>query len=577
MSQSHKVAFNNRRHYSEKIVNDNSTTITEKNTLPSTDANNDHEAIQDATASAKRLVGFQLFSRITSLFLNTILIRCSSPMVLGVASVKLELFLTTVLYLAREGLRMSLLRYTPPTSTSTSNHSSIKEEHEIWLRRLINMAWLVLPCALLPWAGVSIAYALTVPPEIGNNNLKSWYWIAITGYTMAAIIELSGEPLRMILSHKKMQSKRVRLEAIALSIKSFLVIVLFWIGSRRGEASSLLKVALGAFSLAQVVYSLLLVTGYYYLVKMALPNFNLWKYLPIPFIDVDETIVQHAFDMTKHLLLRYLLAQGDMWIISLAAPLSDQGVYVLVTNYGSLLARIVFQPTEESGLSFFSQKPPALSLQYLNLVLRWYILLGLGLSSFGVALVRPTVGTILGQDWLTSSAPIALQIYCLLLPIMAISGILEAFIHGTIKKDWIYRQRVASIVTTIIYVTIAIITTNQWGPTGLIGAGIINFALRAVFGMYYNYQFTKNQKINWGLSQVMPHRVTIMTFVLLGALFTVWRWIKVETGALFTYYSLLVIFTLPVAILVLYWFEYEIVMMILGKCQSIQKAKMKNN
>ena len=189
----------------------------------------DHSAIKDATNSTKRLVGLQIFSRVISLILNTVLVRRTSPLILGITTVKLELFFNTVLYLAREGLRMSLLRFTPPAPVSSSTTGSRMSEMQYvrWLRKLTHMSWLVIPSALLPLIGMLLAYAWTVPSEIKSLQMTGWYWMSIGAYALAALLELLGEPLRMIITHNKLQSKRVRLEALVLAIKTSTIFTLF--------------------------------------------------------------------------------------------------------------------------------------------------------------------------------------------------------------------------------------------------------------------------------------------------------------------------------------------------------------
>ncbi|KAH8981677.1 hypothetical protein EDB86DRAFT_2931631, partial [Lactarius hatsudake] len=44
------------------------------------------------------------------------------------------------------------------------------------------------------------------------------------------------------------------------------------------------------------------------------------------------------------------LTEGDKLLISRLSPLADQGGYAIASNYGSLVARVVFQPIEESVL-----------------------------------------------------------------------------------------------------------------------------------------------------------------------------------------------------------------------------------
>ncbi|KAF8966968.1 Rft protein-domain-containing protein [Flammula alnicola] len=59
--------------------------------------------------------------------------------------------------------------------------------------------------------------------------------------------------------------------------------------------------------------------------------------------------------MTLQSLVKHFLTEGDKMILSWFSPLRDQGGYAIAVNYGSLIARIVFQPIEETLRVFFSR------------------------------------------------------------------------------------------------------------------------------------------------------------------------------------------------------------------------------
>jgi oligosaccharide translocation protein RFT1 len=53
--------------------------------------------------------------------------------------------------------------------------------------------------------------------------------------------------------------------------------------------------------------------------------------------------------------IKHVLTQGDKIVLSLGTSYYDQGLYALAQNYGSLAARLLFQPLEESGRLMFSR------------------------------------------------------------------------------------------------------------------------------------------------------------------------------------------------------------------------------
>lgn len=114
-----------------------------------------------------------------------------------------------------------------------------------------------------------------------------------------------------------------------------------------------------------------------------------------------------AGSMMAQSVLKHILTQGDTFLVSLLSTPEVQGVYALVANYGGLLARLLFQPVEESSRSYFSrllsaQVPTAgnnaaakasgavqEAKQSLQTLLRLYIILSAIIIGVGPLLRRP--------------------------------------------------------------------------------------------------------------------------------------------------------------------------------------------
>lgn len=217
-----------------------------------------------------------------------------------------------------------------------------------------------------------------------------------------------------------------------------------------------------------------------------IPNRKLW----------DRNTIMHAMEMTKQLILKYALAQGDMWIVSYACNSSDQGVYSVALNYGSLLCRLLLQPLEESGLQFFSRSISSgrpdqrqAALDHLSLVLRLDCILSLLFGLVAPWYTGLLVRTLLGAKWSGTSMAWILAWYCLQIPSMAFCGILEAFQNGTMTADWYSTTRHASILFSVTYTLLSVGLTRSIGTVGLIIAGMVSFSLRAILGLAYLQSF----------------------------------------------------------------------------------------
>ena len=153
--------------------------------------------------------------------------------------------------------------------------------------------------------------------------------------------------------------------------------------------------------------------------------------------------------MTGQSLVKHFLTEGDKFLVSRLSPLADQGGYAVAANYGSLVARIVFQPIEETARVFFSKTlsstapPPsdskskpsprsAESLQTASAVLTTLLLafthLLLLLLTFAPPYLPLALSLALPRKYLSTSAPRILAVYIYYIPAMAYNGVLEAFL-----------------------------------------------------------------------------------------------------------------------------------------------------
>ncbi|XP_060578586.1 protein RFT1 homolog [Ruditapes philippinarum] len=101
--------------------------------------------------------------------------------------------------------------------------------------------------------------------------------------------------------------------------------------------------------------------------------------------------------MTLNFLLNFI--SGEKYVMTIFRVLSfaDQGIYDIVNNLGSMAARFIFQPIEESGYLFFSQllvrgeqvskqkqESCQLAVDVMSCLLKLVILIGAIILVFGI-------------------------------------------------------------------------------------------------------------------------------------------------------------------------------------------------
>jgi oligosaccharide translocation protein RFT1 len=72
---------------------------------------------------------------------------------------------------------------------------------------------------------------------------------------------------------------------------------------------------------------------------------------------VDWKLCVLTWSFLKQGVLKQVLTEGERYIMTLFSVLSfsEQGVYDIVNNLGSLAARFLFRPIEQSAYFYFSQ------------------------------------------------------------------------------------------------------------------------------------------------------------------------------------------------------------------------------
>jgi oligosaccharide translocation protein RFT1 len=103
-----------------------------------------------ATRGAKWLLFFNIFQKLLTFSVNQLTVRHSRPEVFGVAAVQLELLLSSLLFLSREGVRLAVLRR--------------GVESRVELCRVVNVSWV--PVGVV--AGLSCALYFFCPSLVGE-------------------------------------------------------------------------------------------------------------------------------------------------------------------------------------------------------------------------------------------------------------------------------------------------------------------------------------------------------------------------------------------------------------------------
>ncbi|KAF2727004.1 Rft-1-domain-containing protein [Polyplosphaeria fusca] len=469
------------------------------------------------SASAKGatfLILLQVGSRALTFVVNQILLRFLSPELLGV-SAQLELFFSiSVLYFARESLRVALQRQAHGTQT------------------VVNLSYLAV------FFGIPLIYGLAIL-WLRSETPKAPYFVdALNLYCLATFIELLTEPAFSAVQQKLLYKIRASAETTATLLRCFGTC-----GSAIWASKSGLNLGVLPFAIGQLAYSLALLCVYTYKLWPITTQHH-FSLLPKPIPSTNEapTLLSHfstpllrlTASLTLQSTLKYILTQGDSLLITRYASLSSQGAYALASNYGGLIARMLFQPIEESSRTLFAKlcadapASPSASqksaleqaARTLYIILRVYALISLFAVVLGPSAAPPLLAVVAGRKWSQTEAPGVLATYCYYIPFLAINGVTEAFVAAVATSAELGAQSAYMGAFFAAFAGSAWFFVGHlgWGGRGVVAANAVNMALRIVWNVRFIRRFFGVRCVETGLGEILNAPYTMAAAAVVAGL-----------------------------------------------------------
>ncbi|CAR30375.1 Oligosaccharide translocation protein RFT1 [Lachancea thermotolerans] len=470
-----------------------------------------HESMLKRSAKGVTFLMFsQLFSKIVTFILNTLLVRYLSPRVFGINAF-LEFLLSTVLFFSREAIRMSTLRIKSPVaaSSATEDDPETDDAGPGVLQTAINFAYIPL-CIGVPLSLVLIGWQYS---NLNEYFLSLPYFkLSIAMIWLSIIFELLNEPffvVNQLMLNYKVRSQLESIAVVVSCIANFSIVYVYenkfnGSGIALHDATKQEGIAILAFAVSKLVHSTALLCCYYYDYLTRLAPAKKFNISPSkvqlsagtqPYY-LQSEVLQHFKKVYLQLCFKHLLTEGDKLIINSMCSVEEQGIYSLLSNYGSLLTRLLFAPIEESLrlflarlLSVTSTKNTKLSMDVLVNLTKFYLYLSLLILVFGPTNSPFLLQFLIGSKWSSTSVLDTIQVYCLYLPFLSINGIFEAFFQSVASGEDILRQSYFMIASSGVFLLSCWLLISQYKMSleGLIFSNIINMLLRIGFcGRFIN-------------------------------------------------------------------------------------------
>lgn len=438
-------------------------------------------------SGASFLILGQLLIKLFTFGSNQLLVGSISPEVMGVASV-LEFYVSFVLFFCRESERLTIQRATG-ASTSTVR------------QKIVNFAYIPLT------VGVALCFGGYFMTD-HSTALNAFFLLSHKPYVVLLVmalilVELAVEPLYALTQFELDFKARSAIESTAVFAKCLVTFAGVSLGNYL-KVSNQSAHAVLSFVAGQFAYAAFTAIGYLRLHKFHVPKTAKVVEKDRQFI-LDPKLRALFSTLFFQMIFKLVLTEGDKIIMGYLFSVSQQGTYAVISNYGSMIARLLFLPIEETLRNLFtrvfsSTKPDArAAYRTMENLLAFYvyfsILLVIGGYFNGSFLMKLLLGR--SQSWKATDLFDMFPRYLLYLPFMAFNGILEAFQTSVLTENQIKYYSYFMLFLTVMSGLVLTILVNKlyFGLTGLIIGNITSMVLRIAYCARTYVSFAKEQGI----------------------------------------------------------------------------------
>ncbi|PHH92753.1 hypothetical protein CDD83_5377 [Cordyceps sp. RAO-2017] len=509
-------------------------------------------AASSMVQGASLLVLLQLLSRLTSFAANQLLVRLLTARLLGLAT-QLDVLYLSVLFFARESLRVAIQRQAPSppairpaaaevggdkardaTEAKRREEQREREDERRGAQAVVNLGYLpVLVGAVVAVVLARLYRAYLVvdsSSSLGDDDGQPPQLVLALGlYALAAWVELLSEPCFVLMHTRLRFGTRAAAESAATLTRCLVVLGAALWASSEEEGGGRGVVGVLPFALGQLAYGLALLLVYLVAGRRlaAQLGFSLLprrlgggKGFVLGYFDAPA--LRLAASITAQSVVKHVLTQGDTFLVSLLAEAEVQGVYALANNYGGLLARLLFQPVEESCRSYFSRllsssspaaaaassrSPAAVEARRsLATLSRLYLVLSAAVVAVGPFAAPALLAVVAGSRWTAVGAGRVLATYCFYVPFLALNGLAESFVASVASERQLHRQSLWMGAFSVAFAAAAYVLMRLYplGAHGLVLANVVNMLCRILWSTAFVKTFFAARRLDFSLASLLP-------------------------------------------------------------------------
>ncbi|KAG6456583.1 protein RFT1 homolog [Manduca sexta] len=452
---------------------------------------------------------FQILFRCVTFIINAWVIRNVGHEVLGIMNVRLLLLESTILFLSREPF----------------NRACLGQKDQCSWSHIINQIWLSVPLSCV--LSIIFVYVWLNWLPLGHPEHAAQYTFGCWSVALSCVLELCCANMMLVAQMYCFIKLKVGLDTLHIFVRSTLFVSI--IVYDRSQA-------LIAFSVAQVIsigtIALTYYLFFYWYIKYKplyakgalkskiIPDMVLHKlynnmddfqftsfrdffpkHLGSLYASFDKKLNTLTLSFAKQGIVKQVLTEGEKYVMSTSPVMSftEQATYDVVNNLGSLAARFVFRPIEDSSYFYFThmvsrdlplQKQDQSKIQesctVLSQVCKTVSSIGLIILVFGQSYARTLLMLYGGEAFVVSSLPVQLlRSHCLAVVLIAINGVTECYVFATMTSAQLNSYNFLMVFFSITFLVLSYVLTYVFGPVGFIISNCINMFARILHSIHF--------------------------------------------------------------------------------------------
>lgn len=459
---------------------------------------------------------FQILFRCITFIINAWVIRNVGHEILGIMNVRILLLESTILFLSREPFIRACLG----------------QKNDISWNHLMNQIWLSVPLSCI--LSVIFVYIWLNWLPLGHPEHALQYTFSCWGIALSCVLELCCANMALVVQLFCFVKLKVALDTLYIFVRTIIFLSIVICNS---------SLAIFAFSVAQMGSIGLFVSSHYLFFYWYIKNKPLYAKRALKTKLVSETVLQKLYEnmddfpftslrdfLPKYLgsvnasfnkklstltisfakqgIVKQLLTEGEKYVMSVSPVMTftEQAIYDVVNNLGSLAARFVFRPIEDSSYFYFTQMVSReLPLQkqdqdkikesctVLSQVCKTVGSIGLIVLVFGQSYSLTLLTLYGGEAFVASGLPVLLlRSHCLAVVLLAVNGVTECYAFATMTSAQLNSYNYIMILFSISFLLLSYVLTYVLGPVGFIISNCMNMIARITHSIHFISDKYKN-------------------------------------------------------------------------------------